>query len=132
MLATFDSLQPFDKVQIYVDGQKQTLKVNNNRLFRQFANNDAHLRLAGGGGPQWRFKGMLDEVRIYKALPSTEQIAILSCPDSLSRIAAIPPQARSEGQRLKIRNAFLERSSIHDFSERLEVFARTATAEGRA
>jgi hypothetical protein len=108
MVATFDSLQPLDKVQIYVDGQKQALKVNNNRLFRQFANNDAHLRLAGGGGPQWRFKGLLDEVRIYKALPGAEQIAILSCPDSLSRIAAIPPHARSEGQRLKIRNAFLE------------------------
>ena len=71
--------------QIYVDGQKQTLKVNNSRLFRQFANNGAHLRIGGGGGPEWRFKGLLDEVRIYKALPSAEQIAILSCPDSLSR-----------------------------------------------
>jgi len=111
VLATFDSLQPFDKVQIYVDGQKQALKVNNNRLFRQFANNDAHLRLAGGGGPHWRFKGMLDEVRIYKALPSAEQIAILSCPDSLSQIAMIPPQRRSEGQRLKIRNAFLDEAA---------------------
>src|SRR4029077_4732560 len=70
-----------------------------------------HVRLGGGGGPQWRFKGMLDEVRIYKVLPSSEQIAILSCPDSLPRIAAIPPQMRSEGQRLKIRSAFLDEAA---------------------
>jgi len=111
VVAVFDSLQPYDKVQIYVNGQKQALKINNNRLFRQFANNDAHLRLGAGGGPQWHFKGMLDEVRIYKALPSPEQIAILSCPDSLSQIAAIPPQMRSEAQRLKIRNAFLDEAA---------------------
>jgi Protein of unknown function (DUF1553)/Protein of unknown function (DUF1549)/Concanavalin A-like lectin/glucanases superfamily/Planctomycete cytochrome C len=111
LLAVFDSLQPYDKVQIYVNGQKQSLKVNNSRLFRQFANNDAHLRIGGGGGAQWRFKGLMDEVRIYKALPSAEQIAILSCPDSLSRIAAIAPQMRSEAQRLKIRNAFLDEAA---------------------
>ena len=111
VVAMFDSLEPYDKVRIYVDGQKQTLKVNNSRLFRQFANNDAHLRLGAGGGPQWLFKGLLDEVRIYKALPSPEQIAILSCPDSLSHIAAIPPQMRNEGQRLKIRNAFLDEAA---------------------
>ena len=111
VVAVFDSLQPYDKVQIYLNGQKQTLKVNNSRLFRQFANNDAHLRIGGGGGPQWRFKGMLDEVRIYKALPSPEQIALLSCPDSLSHIATIPPQMRSDGQRLKIRNAFLDEAA---------------------
>lgn len=111
VVAVFDGLQPYDKVQIYVNGQKQTLKVNNSRLFRQFANNDAHLRIGGGAGPQWLFKGLMDEVRIYKALPSPEQIAILSCPDSLSHIAAIQPQMRSEGQRLKIRNAFFDEAA---------------------
>ena len=29
-------------------GKKQTLKVNNGRLFRQFANGGAHLRIGGG------------------------------------------------------------------------------------
>ncbi|MEX2262170.1 MAG: DUF1553 domain-containing protein [Bryobacteraceae bacterium] len=108
VLAVFDSLQPYEKVRIYLNGQKQTLIVNNGRLFRQFSNGAAHLRIGGGAGPAWRFKGLIDEVRIYKALPGAEQIAILACPDSLSRIATIPSQMRTEGQRLKIRNAFLE------------------------
>ena len=101
VLAVFDSLEPYEKVRIYLDGQKQTLKINNGRLFRQFANGARTCASAAGGGPAWIFRGLMDEVRIYKALPSAEQIAILACPDSLSRIAAIHPQKRTEAQRLK-------------------------------
>ena len=90
VLAEFDSLQPYDKVRIYVDGQQQALKVNNGRLFRQFSSGSAHLRIGAGGGDEWLFRGMIDEVRIYKALPSAEDALVLSCPDPLSRIAAIP------------------------------------------
>jgi hypothetical protein len=111
VLALFDSLQPYAKVRIYLNGQKQKLKVNNGRLFRQFADRSANLRIGGGGGPEWRFKRLIDEVRVYKALPDSEQIAILACPDPLSQIAAIPPQTRSAGQRLKIRNAFLDEAA---------------------
>jgi mono/diheme cytochrome c family protein len=111
VVATFDSLQPSEKVQLYVDGEKQKLKINNGRLFRQFSVPKAHLLIGGGGGPQWRFKGMLDEVRIYDTLPTAEQIAVLACADPLSSIAAIPPQTRSEGQRRKMRNAFLDEAA---------------------
>ena len=43
------------------------------------------------------FKGLIDEVRIYKALPSAEQIAILACPDSLSQIARHPAANANRG-----------------------------------
>jgi Protein of unknown function (DUF1553)/Protein of unknown function (DUF1549)/Concanavalin A-like lectin/glucanases superfamily/Planctomycete cytochrome C len=108
VLATFDSLQPYEKVQLFLDGRKQKLKVNNGRLFRQFGNTGASLRIGAGGGPDLGFKGAIDEVRIYYALPDAEEVAVLACPDSLQQVAAIPPQNRTEGQRLKIRNAFLE------------------------
>lgn len=111
IVAVFDSLEPYEKVKIYLNGKKQSLKINNGRLFRQFANAGAHLRIGGGPGSEWHFRGLLDEVRIYRALPSAEQIAILACPDPLSRIAAISPQMRTEGQRLKLRNAFLEEAA---------------------
>jgi hypothetical protein len=111
VVATFDSLQPHEKVALFVDGQKQKLKINNGRLFRQFNNQGAHLVIGGGGGPEWRFKGLIDEVRIYNTLPDTEQIAALACADPIERIAAIAPQERSEGQRLKIRGAFLEQAA---------------------
>jgi hypothetical protein len=68
-------------------------------------------RICGSGGQTAGFKGLIDEVRIYKALPGAEQIAILACPDSLTRIASISPHMRTEAQRLKLRNAFLEQAA---------------------
>ncbi len=108
VLATFDSLEPYEKVQIFVDGQKQQLKTNQPYLFRQFADSNGRLRIGGGGGAQFRFKGGIDEVRIYQALPDADQRAVLACADSLARIGAIPSNQRTEGQRLKITNAWLD------------------------
>ncbi len=114
VVAMFDSLQPYEKVRLYVNGEKQKLKANNGRLFRQFSIRDAHLLIGGGGGPEWRFKGLIDEVRIYNTLLNPEEVAVLACADSISRIAGISPEARSEGQRLKMRDAFLEESAPVD------------------
>jgi hypothetical protein len=112
VVAMFDSLQPHEKVRLYVNGQKQKLKVNNGRLFRQFSVRDGRLLIGGGGGPQWRFKGLIDEVRIYGTLLDPEQIAVLASAESVSEVAGISPEARSEGQRLKIRNAFLDEAAL--------------------
>ena len=57
-----------------VDGQKQTLKVNNGRLFRQFSNGGAHLRIGGGrrtGMALQRDDGRSSDLQ---SLPSAEQI----------------------------------------------------------
>ena len=104
VLATFDSLD-LGEGSIFVDGQKQQLKTNQPYLFRQFADSGGRLRIGGGGGSQFRFKGSIDELRIYEALPDAEQRAVLASSDSLVRIATIPVARRTEGQRLKLTNA---------------------------
>jgi hypothetical protein len=109
VLATFDALEPYDKVRIFVDGRQQELKVNQRHLFRQF--NDPASRLRIGRGPGLHFSGAIDEVRIYDALPDGDDRLILACADSLDRIAAVPPDQRTLGQRLKIRGAFLEQAA---------------------
>lgn len=111
VLATFDSLEPYEKVQIYIDGQKQKLKKNQPHLFRQFADSQGRLRIGGGGGRQFRFKGAIDELRIYDALPDQDQRAILACADPLAQIARIPVHQRTDGQRLKLMNAWIDKSS---------------------
>src|SRR5262249_50348078 len=108
VIAAFDSAQPYDWAQIYINGEKQKLKVNNGRMFRTFGDANASLRIGGGAGPDYRFKGAIDEARIYKSLPDEEMALILSCADSLEKIAAIPPSQRTKAQRLKILNAWLD------------------------
>jgi Protein of unknown function (DUF1553)/Protein of unknown function (DUF1549)/Concanavalin A-like lectin/glucanases superfamily/Planctomycete cytochrome C len=106
--ALFDGSAPYEKVQIYLNGEKQRLKLNNPRLFRNFADTSARLKIGAGGGEQWLFKGKIDDVRIYNTLLDAQQIAVLACADSLERIAAIPPLRRTPSQKLKMQWAFLE------------------------
>jgi hypothetical protein len=108
VVAVFDGREPYERAQIYLDGHKQSLKLNNGRLFRTFSDLTANLRIGGGAGPDYRFKGMIDEVRVYQSLLDQEQIAVLACGDALPKIAAIPAAERTEGQRLKLQSAWLE------------------------
>jgi hypothetical protein len=108
VVAIFDGREPYERARIYLDGRKQNLKVNNGRIYRTFSDQRANLRIGGGAGPEYRFKGKIDEARIYNALPDAEQLAMLSCADSLPDIAAIPAGDRTEGQRLKLLNAWLD------------------------
>ncbi len=111
IVATFDSLQPYEKVQIFINGTKQQLKINNGRLFRQFADGGARLRIGGGGGPKFRFRGALDEVRIYKSLLDSKRVSVLASADPLALIATIPPHKQTEAQRSKILGAYLSEAA---------------------
>lgn len=111
VVAVFDSTLPYERAWIYLDGRKQTLKINNGRLFRTFNDDSALLRIGGGGGPEYRFRGAIDEVRVYKAAPDDATVAMLACADSISAIAAIPPRKRTGGQRLKLLNAWLDQAA---------------------
>jgi hypothetical protein len=111
VVALFDSGAPYEKVQIYLDGEKQRLKLNHPRLFRNFADGNARLKIGAGGGDQWLFKGRIDDVRIYNSLLDAQQIAVLACADSLDRIAAIPPSRRTTSHKLKLQWAFLEQGA---------------------
>ncbi|MEO6726489.1 MAG: DUF1553 domain-containing protein [Blastocatellia bacterium] len=108
VVAMFNSAQPADKVKIFVNGHEAKLNVIHGRIFRSFGDVDRTLKFGAGGGPNYRFKGAIDEVRIYKTLPEDDQIAVLACADSLEKIAAIPPATRTRAQRLKVEGAFLD------------------------
>ena len=111
LLAVFDSENALEHIQLYVDGQKEPLTVKQSSLFNTYFSGANKLRIGGGGGSALRFKGRLDELRVYKMLPDAAQIAMLSCADSLHQIAAIVPSARTEAQQLKLRHAFLDEAA---------------------
>ena len=130
VLATFDSLEPEAKVQIYINGQKQRLNVNQPYLFRQFADSGGRFRIGGGGGGQFRFKGAIDELRVYETLPGADERAILACADTLSSIAAIPSQKRTAAQNLKLAGAWLDTAApaaVKEAHTRLRVLEKRKT-----
>ena len=104
---TFNGHPIPEGVRVFVNGRAQKLRVNLDMLNQDFAAPADPLRIGAGGGPVPRFKGRIDEVRIYRrALHPREAIA-LAAPDRLSKLAAT--KKRSAAQREVMRLAFIEK-----------------------
>jgi hypothetical protein len=108
----FDGLKSWeDRLRIFVNGGEAKLKFNQRNFFMLSGGTRNTLKIGAGGGPQFRFKGALDEVRIYSRSLDPDEIAALACADSLEKIAAIPAAERARAQALKIHGAFLAQTA---------------------
>ncbi len=104
----FDGLKQWeDRLRIFVNGQEAKLKWNQRNFYLLFGNSRNTLKIGAGGGPQFRFKGALDEVRMYSRALSPDEVAALACADRLETIAAIPAKKRTAAQAWKLHRAFL-------------------------
>jgi hypothetical protein len=95
-------------VKIYVDGEDQALEIMLDDVNSQGAVRREPLRIGAGGGPDNRFRGSLDDVRIYNRALSPAEAGMLADLTTVTDIAAIPEGKRSAAQADKIRDYFLE------------------------
>jgi len=108
VLVTYDGKRKASGVHIYLNGALQPLKV----LFDDLSwPMDFKFPLRIGAGAGLRFKGAIDEVRVYKIALTPEQAAMIPLRQSIRDIAAMAPEARSRAQAGKLRSAFLERGA---------------------
>jgi hypothetical protein len=108
IVVVFDGLKQWeDRLRIYVNGREAKLKFNQRNFFLLFGGSKNTLKIGAGGGPQFRFKGAIDEVRLYSRKLEADEIAVLACADALEKIAVIPAGKRTRAQALKIHQAFL-------------------------
>jgi len=104
----FDGLEQWERrIHIYVNGQEQPLQHNQRNFFLMFAKSKDTLKFGAGGGPQFRFKGALDEIRMYTRGLSADEIEMLACADTPARIAALPAAERTRARTMKLQRAFL-------------------------
>jgi hypothetical protein len=114
----FDGMKSWeDRLRIYVNGEEQKLKFNQRNFFLLFGNPGASLKIGAGGGPQFRFKGALDEVRLYSRALEADEIAVLACADSLAGIAALPVAERAPAQALKLQRAFIAQAAPDELKQ---------------
>ncbi len=118
VVAVFDGTKAFDqRIHLYVNGQEQKLKFNQRNFFLLFGGSNDTLKIGAGGGPQFRFKGALDEVRLYSRVLDADEISILACADPLEKIAAIPALQRTRAQAQKIHRTFLAQAAPDELKQ---------------
>ena len=113
VLVSYDGNRYANGVSIRIDGIEQKLNVLLDDLNYPLGN-DEPLRVGGGGGEKLRFRGAIDDVRIFKIALSPEQAVTVPVLESVSQIAAMPASRRSPGQQAKLRLCFLDQHAPED------------------
>ncbi len=116
---------------IYVDGKLARTKIVSDTLYRPFTNAagkfDASLTVGGGAGMDKRFRGLLDEVRVYGRELRAEEIGMMAAGRTLAELAGLTSRAALEERQLEL--AFLETQAtwkrIQELRIEKERFERT-------
>src|SRR4030095_9400775 len=77
---TYDGSRMAEGVDVYIDGKPAEVEGGGGKLCSALNNAGKAfkdpLRIGGGAGPENRFQGLVDEVRLYGRILSPEEIAI--------------------------------------------------------
>ena len=105
LTVTYDGLRLADGIRVFVDGKPVPMEVKLDRINQTFALPKEPMRIGGG---QSHFAGAIDDVRIYGRDLSTAEVQVLSVPQTVSEILAMSARSRSDNQRHKLGEYYLQ------------------------
>ena len=144
IMVTYDGSRVSKGIKIYINGRSEKFKVLVDDLNLSFETKEP-FRIASGGGPESRFQGLIDEVRIYGRVLSADEVKVVSTARSIDDIVVKPASKRSPVEVDKIRAYFLQNHApkairrvyqeIHDFKKQkaslMEVVPTTMVMQER-
>jgi len=107
VLVTYDASRLAKGVRIYINGKRARVNVVLDELNQPFGAG-APFRIGSAATPESRFRGRIDDVRLYGRVLSPEEAAIVATAETLDEIGRVPRENRSKGQALKLEWAFLD------------------------
>jgi hypothetical protein len=111
VLASYGGEREARSMTLFVDGEAPRVKTLSDSLtFSQSVSEP--LRFGAGGGPASRFRGLIDDVRLYAVELTAEEARMLSVSRPLNELAATAPRQRTNAEADKVRGAFLESPSL--------------------
>ena len=115
---TYTGARMANGLRIYIDGKVAPVKVLLDTLFRPFNNNAKDfpqpLRIGTGWGPARRFRGSMEEARVYSRVLNQDELAALALWETAQEIAAQPVKQRSGAEQFALRSMFLESGAPED------------------
>jgi hypothetical protein len=112
--AVYDGSRVAAGVKLFVDGAAVETKVNLDELNQDIKTKEP-LRIGGGGGPEGRFRGLIEDVRVFAAALEPDEIAALATPENLTEILALPAGQRGKAAQLKWQEAFVALLAPEEF-----------------
>lgn len=106
VMVTYDATQWARGVNIYIDGERAELIVHNDSSNNPFRSTQP-LRI-GSRSASARFRGQIDDVRIYAHELKQEEVRALAAVEPVNSIVAIDESRRTPAQRSKLRSYFLQ------------------------
>ncbi|HVC94179.1 MAG TPA: DUF1553 domain-containing protein [Pirellulales bacterium] len=106
LLVTYDGSRVANGVKVYIDGSPEPMAVRLDELNQTFATAQP-LRIGGGGGPEGRFHGLLDDVRVYDRTLTPEEVQVVATAETIDQIVSIPVERRTPAHAQKLRAYFL-------------------------
>lgn len=107
VMMTYDGSRLASGIRIYVDGVEQELTVLLDEMNQEFRVSKP-FRI-GAAGAKMRFRGSIDDVRVYDRTLTPAQAAIVASSQTASEIAAIDPPRRTPAQVDKLRLCYLDK-----------------------
>jgi hypothetical protein len=101
-------------VKVYLDGVEAKTTTLLDELNQSFQTKEP-LRIGSGGGPENRFDGLVDEVRVYDRVIEAAEARILAVAASPGEIVAKPRAARTPAETEKLRAFFLAVTAPEEF-----------------
>ncbi|MEX2261939.1 MAG: DUF1553 domain-containing protein [Bryobacteraceae bacterium] len=121
LAVTYTGSRTSDGVRVHIDGKQASFKVEQDTLYRPYRNAGREIkdpfRVGGGWGPERRFKGMIDDVRVYARVLTGEEIAALAWGASIGETARKPEAARTEVEKRQLRWQFLETAAAPEMRD---------------
>ena len=92
---------------VYLNGKPAEMAVVVDTLNQDFGVNKP-LRIGAVAGPGERFRGLMDDVRVYDRALKPDELAVVATESPLNEIARLKPDKRTAAQSDKLRLAFLD------------------------
>ena len=105
--AVYDGSRLAKGAVVYLNGKPAEMTVVVDTLNQAFGVNEP-LRIGAVAGPGARFRGLMDDVRVYDRALRPDELAVVATESPLNEIARLKPDKRTAAQSDKLRLAFLD------------------------
>src|SRR5262249_40492078 len=103
---TYDGSRLAAGVKVYIDGAEAKTTTLLDELNQSFQTKEP-LRIGSGGGPDGRFNGLVDEVRVYGRVIEPAEASVLAVAATPGEIVAKPVAERTAAETDKLRALFV-------------------------